>query len=118
MAESNIVVHRMGEVEVIEFIDRSILEQRNINKVEAELIALAERSGWPRFVISFAGVKSISSSVLGMLMSVNKKVRSLKGEIRLSNIHPQIAEVFKLTKLDTVLKVFDSTDKALEKFGN
>ena len=117
MADSTLVVHRMADVHVIEFIDRSILEQRSIDRVERDLTRLAEEAGWPRFVISFSGVGSIASSVLGMLMSVNKKITSLKGEMRLSNVDPRILEVFQLTRLDKVLKIYRTTPDALKGFG-
>ncbi len=117
MAESTLMIHRMNDVYVIDFTDRAILEQRNIDRVESELMDLAETAGWPKFVLSFQGVRSVSSSVLGMLMSVNKKVQSLKGELRLANIDPRILEVFQLTKLDKVLKIYDTTQDALKKFG-
>jgi anti-sigma B factor antagonist len=110
------VSRRAGDVSIVDFVDTSIIDSTKIEKIKTELESLADRMGHPKIVLSFDGVTHLASAMLGVLMSVNKKVTNMKGELRLTHLSPMIAEVVKITKLDKVLKIYPTTDKALEKF--
>ena len=112
-----LMVQRMVDVQVIEFLEARILDQLMIDKIKNEILAMVEEAGLPKFVISFENVKYISSAVLGMLMTVNKHVLAKKGELRLAAIDQSLMEVFTLTRLDKILKIYKTTDDAMRKFG-
>jgi anti-sigma B factor antagonist len=109
-------VRRAADVCVVDFVDTSIIDSTKIEKIKTELEGLADKMGHPKIVLSFDGVTHLASAMLGVLMSVNKKVNSMKGELRLTHLSQMIAEVIKITKLDKVLKIYPTTEKALEKF--
>jgi anti-sigma B factor antagonist len=46
-----------------------------------------------------------------MLITLDKQVKESKGSLKLSNINPQIYEVFKITRLN---KLFDIHEEASE----
>ncbi len=116
--DSNLMVQRQQDVHIIEFMETRILDQLAIDKIKNEILQLVEQSGVPKFIISFENVKYISSAVLGMLMTVNKKIAKEKGELRLAAIDASLMEVFTLTRLDKILKIFKSTDAAMLKFAS
>lgn len=111
-----LVIRRTGDVCVVDFLDTSIIDSTKIERIKTDLDMLAERMGQPKIVISFDGVTHLASAMLGVLMSINKKAVAQKGQLRLTHLSPMIMEVVRITKLDKVLKIFDTTDKALEKF--
>ena len=110
------VVQRVRDIDVIEFTNDALLDQANIERMGDELVRLVERAGHPKLVISFSNVQSVSSAVLGVLIATHKKVKNLKGELRLASISERIIEVFKLTRLDKMLKIYKTTDEALLRF--
>ncbi len=110
------VIRRTGDVCVADFVDTSILDSTKIERIKGDLESLADRMGHPKIVLSFDGVTHLASAMLGVLMSVNKKVTAMKGQLRITHLSPMIVEVIRITKLDKVLKIYDTTDKALEKF--
>ena len=112
----SMMVERRGDVYVIEFMADSMIDQVQIQQIGQELEQLAEKAGHPKMDISMSNLQTASSAVLGVLIAVNKKVQSLRGEMRLASIPPTILEVFKLTRLDKLLKIYDSTNAALAKF--
>ena len=71
----------------------------------------------PKLLISFANVDHLSSAALGTLITINNKVRARSGQLRLANIDPQIYEVFKITKLDRIFQIHDTTEKAMASFA-
>jgi anti-sigma B factor antagonist len=113
---SPLLTHHMGDVSVVEFLDTSVLDQLAIERIQHALEDLVAKSGLPKLVISFENVKHISSAMLGVLVSLNKSVAAKGGQIRLAGLNKNIADVFKMTKLDKVMKLYDSSEKALVKF--
>ena len=55
-------------------------------------------------VLNFTNVEFLSSAALGKLITLDRKVKAHQGRLKLSNIRPEILEVFQITKLN---KVFD-----------
>lgn len=111
-----LLIRRTGDVCVVDFLDTSIIDSTKIERIKADLDALAERMGQPKIVISFDGVTHLASAMLGVLMSINKKAATQKGQLRVTHLSPMILEIIRITKLDKVLKIFDTTEKALERF--
>ncbi len=69
-----------------------------------------------KFVIDFANTGYIDSSGLGVLVSLSKKIREQGGELRLSSLNEDLRTLFELTKLDTLFRIADHKDEALEGF--
>jgi len=101
----------------IEFIDRNILDEGNIQAIGEELGRIIDADAEPRLLISFANVDHLSSAALGTLITVNTKIRNRGGELRLADIDPQIREVFAITKLNRLFQIHDTSQEALESFG-
>lgn len=72
--------------------------------------------GDQKFVIDFANTGYIDSSGLGVLVSLSKKIREQGGELRLSSLNDDLRTLFELTKLDTLFKITDNKEEALEGF--
>ncbi|MEM1165887.1 MAG: STAS domain-containing protein [Planctomycetota bacterium] len=96
----------------VEFIDRNILEESNIQRIGDELLSIVADREQPRIVLNFRNVEHLSSAALGTLITVHNKVRARSGQLRLAEIDPQIMEVFAITKLDTLFEIHESDDAA------
>lgn len=113
---SLMMVQRRTDVQIVEFLETRILDQLAIDQIKNEILTMVENSGVPKFIISFENVRYISSAVLGMLMTVNKQIAARHGQLRLAAIDNSLMEVFRLTRLDKLLKIYKTTDEALVKF--
>ncbi len=58
-----------------------------------------------RFVADLAEVQYVSSAALSKLLGLRKRVLGVKGRIVLRNVHPDLWEVFRVTRLDTYFEV-------------
>ncbi len=101
----------------VEFIDRNILDEANIQMIGEEIAGLIEAAPEPRLLISFSNVDHLSSAALGTLITINNKVRSKNGQLRLANIDPQIYEVFVITRLNKLFEIHETTDDAVQSFA-
>jgi anti-sigma B factor antagonist len=67
-------------------------------------------------VLGMAGVDRLDSTGLGLLVRYANALRQRGGDLRLATVTPTILEVFKLTRLDTILKIFPREDDAVLSF--
>jgi len=104
-------VTKSGDVLVIDVEGQLIVG----NRQELKQKVLEELEGGERkFVVDFANTGYIDSSGLGVLVSLSKKIREQGGELRLASLNEDLRTLFELTKLDTLFKIADSRDEALE----
>ena len=69
-----------------------------------------------KLLLSFANVEHMSSAALGMLITLNKKVAEASGVLKLSDIAPQIYEVFRITRLNQLFDISDTAENAVASF--
>lgn len=103
-------------VNVIEFNDRKILDELAINELGDQLKEVADSESPVRILLNFQKVEHLSSAALGMLITLDKRVKEQNGQLKLSNINPQIYEVFKITRLNKLFEIHDSASQALGAF--
>lgn len=112
-AASRLRVSNREGVTRIEFVDRNILDEANIQQIGDEITEIIESADEPKVLISFENVDHLSSAALGTLITINSKVREKGGQLRLADIHKQIYEVFVITKLNKVFQIHETSDEAL-----
>lgn len=108
-----IVVEQQGDCTIMRFRDKDILDQVNIHEMGEEMYALVEDSPGIKLLVDFEGVLYLSSSALGKLISLKRKVEENAGTIKMCRIKPEIMEVFRITKLDTIFKIYPDLRSAL-----
>jgi anti-sigma B factor antagonist len=109
-------VTRHKDIRIVEFTNNRILDEANIADIGTTLGALIEEVDNPKLLLDFATVDHLSSAALGMLINANNKIRERNGQLRLSNIKPQILEVFVITKLNKLFRILPSRAEALASF--
>jgi anti-sigma B factor antagonist len=109
-------VSEVGEVTVVRFVDRKILDEANIQKLGEELFHLVEVEECKSLLLNFTSVDFLSSAALGKLITLDKKVKAHGGKLKLCNIRPEIYEVFEITKLNKVFDIKDEEAQALAAF--
>ena len=112
--DSRLRVKKLDNVTQIEFIDRNILDEANIQMIGEEIAAIVESQPKPKLVISFVNVDHLSSAALGTLITINNKVRGRGGQLRLANIDPQIYEVFVITRLNKLFQIHETAEDAIK----
>ena len=110
-------IRQQENLRVVEFEDRKILEEQAINQIGKRLAGLAEETPKPKLLLDFKNVQHLSSSALGMLITLNKQLMEREGRLVLANIHPQIYEVFKITKLNKLFNIQSTTEDAMAALG-
>lgn len=94
-------VYQTGELTVVGFGGREILDQIDLSACRAEILALVEKNGAKTLAFDLSGVKLIPSGMLGLLASL----RRMNIAVQLYNPSQDIAEVLQITRLSEVLPI-------------
>ncbi len=110
---SRISVSTEGDVIIVELTDRKILDEVSILHISEQLNALIIDKESPKLVVDFTNVAHLSSSALGMLITLHNQVREKNGKLALCNIRPEIFEIFAITRLNDIFTIKESRGEAL-----
>jgi stage II sporulation protein AA (anti-sigma F factor antagonist) len=106
-----------GEVIVVRFGERRILDELAVKRISDELNGVADRADCHNLVLNFASVVAVSSLMLGKLLMLQQKMASKGGRLTLCEIEPEVQEVFAATKLSQTIDIRESEDDAIRAFG-
>jgi anti-sigma B factor antagonist len=71
------------------------------------------RAGHLEILVDMKHMPYVDSTELGRLIRSHISVRQAGGRVRLCNLSPRVVTLMKMTRLDTVLEVYDSEEEAL-----
>jgi anti-anti-sigma factor len=105
-----------GEILVV-FVDAvRLVDEAAIQQCHREIVEILDKTEESCVLLHFGRVAFLSSSALGMLIRLNKKCLEYKIALKLSNISPDIFQVFKITGLNKVFDIHSDAADALEAF--
>ncbi len=113
-SNANLSIEYIGGVTVVVPTDTKILEEEQIQSLEKTFMSLIEQNAGVRLLIDFSHVQFLTSSVLGLLIRLSRRVSQAEGRLRLCSIAPKILEIFKITRLDKVFEIYKDRQQALE----
>jgi len=114
--DSHLKVDQINDITRIEFLDRNILDEANIQQIGEQVTSIIDSSDKVKMLIDFSNVDHLSSAALGALITINNKVKEKEGQLRLSNIAGQIYEVFVITRLNKLFEIYPTEEEALKSF--
>lgn len=97
--------------------ESKIVTDDDIQQFSAQLGQLADSAEPVRLIIDFRNVKFLSSAALGRMVHLKKRLRERRGELRLCAIDPNLLEVFRITRLDTLFEIHDDLASARASIG-
>lgn len=99
---------------IVTFTDEKILEETDIRALQDSVMSVVEQAERVNLILDFCNVRFLSSSVLGLLIRISKKVYERDGQLRLCNINPKIYEIFKITRLTKIFDIYKDIESAVE----
>lgn len=103
-------------VHVIRLSSGEVLDAFEIETLGQEIQAYLHAADSPRAVIDLTNVRLLSSAALGMLLSLKSQAQAKGGGLCLAHVRDELKQVFKLTKLNKVLKIHKDLDAAVRSF--
>jgi anti-sigma B factor antagonist len=113
----HIEVKSIGDVTVINFVDRNILNEEII-LIGEQLFILVDEQGHRKLLVNFCNVEYLAPATLGKLITLNQKLQRVSGKLVLCNIAPQIYELVELIKLNIFITITKDEPAGLQEFSN
>ena len=116
MAVIGLVITQIRGVTVVNFRNSSILDSVAVDGIGQELYPLVDEKAVRKLVLDFSSVRFLSSQMLGVLLSLQKKIASIKGRMVICGLREELFKVFKIMRLEKILTFAESEEKALNSF--
>ena len=102
---------------VVNFTDAKILDEARIQQIGTELMEMVNAAAQSKkLLLNFQGVQFMSSAMIGKLVLLNKKAKTSEIDLKFCTISANVHEVFKITRLNKVFKIYPDEEKALKAF--
>jgi anti-sigma B factor antagonist len=103
-------IEQIGDMLVIKLPTR--LDATGLSVIERDFSeAVAAHKG--KVLADMSDVSFVASLALRMLLMNLKAIQPQGGDLRLSGLQPQIAEIFRKSRFDTLFKIYADRDAAL-----
>ncbi len=106
-----------ADISVVYFSVPKILEDARIQQIGEELSEAAAEAVNGKLVLNFDNVKFMSSAMIGQIILVSKKCKAAKVDLKLCNISGDVMEVFKLMRLNKILNIYKTEEKAIASYS-
>jgi anti-sigma B factor antagonist len=105
---------RIGDVTVFTVLDSRVTSD-NVTALQEEALRRVEE-GERKLVLDFGAVEFVDSTGIGTVVALHNKLQD-RGVFAVSALQHQVRSLFKLTRMDKVVAVYDSTEEALKALG-
>lgn len=103
-----------NDVLIIDFIETRILDHTTLMEVEQDFARIADDFGPSRILIDLNRIELMTSMMIGEFIKFNTRCKETNKQVAFCNLTPQIAEIFKITRLDTVMTILGTRAEALK----
>jgi anti-sigma B factor antagonist len=114
---ARLLIHTMRDVVIVNFQDASILDTQAVEQIGQALYELTDARNHRKLILDFSKVQFLSSSALGVLITLRKKSAAIKGDVVLCAIRKELMKVFEITNLHKMFTIRPNETEALAHFG-
>ena len=111
-------LQEFGDVLVVGFTMRMLNDEENIEQLGQELFSLVEQYNWLKLVLDLSNVEYLTSSVIGKLITLHRKLHRSQGKLVLISLSPGVDSILRTAKLLTYFSVAESRDAAVAQLAS
>lgn len=108
-----LVVEDIGNVTVVTFTDRKILDEQSIQIIGEQLFGLVDELDKRKVLLDFGNVEYLSSVAVSKFITLQKKLQTTGGRLVFCNIHPEVYEFFEISKMNKLFEITKEVKKGL-----
>jgi anti-sigma B factor antagonist len=98
-------IARNGNRLVVRLVGCKDLHEDNVHLVDGQVASLVEERPGQHLVLDLAAVQYLTSSALGKLVALHRRLRQQGGRLTVINAQDAVWEVFVVTRLNQILEV-------------
>jgi anti-sigma B factor antagonist len=109
-------VEIVGDVAIVNFVDRKLLEEQQIEEIGLQLFALVDEDGRLKILLNFANLEYVASAAFGKMITLQKKKLHNRGTLIICCVSPEVYEAFEITNLHKFFTIRKDEASALQAF--
>src|ERR1700752_2567968 len=117
MAGLRLRVDQVGDVAGVRFANCPTLDESSSHAVGQELNDLVERDGHVKILLDMSDVAFLTSTSLGKLVILHKKVKVAGGVLKICSLQGPIESIFQITHLNHLFSLYPDEAAALLAFA-
>lgn len=106
-------VQQRDDAVIASFTVPRLSDEYNLEQLGHELFALVEQYGCRKLVVSLQGVNYLTSSGIGKLITLHRKMHRQQGAVIFCDIHEAVDDILRTSKLTTYFHVVADADAAV-----
>lgn len=110
--KTDVEITTQDNVTIVRFSSSFISAVQDLDDISKKITDFISANYPQKIVVDFHHVKFFSSSILGLLVYVRRKLQDYGGQIVISGINPQLHRVFKITNLDKIFNFYPDKETA------
>ena len=112
-----IAIRKENGVLIVSFTLSMLTDDENIEQLGHELFMLVEHFGCRKMILSLQRVRYMTSSVLGKMISLHRKMHRDGGLLVVCNVGPEIGKVMRASRLINYFNFVDDVEAATQTFA-
>ncbi|MDH3583759.1 MAG: STAS domain-containing protein [Phycisphaerae bacterium] len=114
--EPNLRISRRDDMTQVDVLDTSLTDELAIRNLGDKLEELVGSDPQMRLVLNFEAVDFMSSTALGVLVGLRKRVEHNDAALRLCALGPTVRQALEITGLHTHFKILSTAEEAASSF--
>jgi anti-sigma B factor antagonist len=111
---NHLTVEVVDGTAVVRFVNTDIIFAEGVvQEVGEQLLRLVDDQGFKQIVLHLGGVRYLSSTMLGKLVSLSRRVEQASGRLRLCCLSPVVSDILRISRLDRVFEIYPDVPSAL-----
>lgn len=108
-----IKVEEHADIVVVKFGVTHINDEENIEDIGHELFLLPDQFGFHKIVLNMTGVEYITSSVVGKMITLHRKLHRNRGKLVISDLTPGVQDVLDASRLLSYFTHCETEEQAM-----
>jgi len=109
---------RIESVSVVRFTDQKVMDPGRIEVMGIELLEMVDGADADQMLINFENVRFFSSAAINKLIVVDRRIKARGGRLCLTNLRPEVQDLFSYTSLDQVFKIHENQADGIAALGS
>ena len=93
------------------------LDETKLQRLTQELGKVVEEPQRERLVVDLGEVAFLTSTGIGAIIALQKKVHAVGGTLKLCGLHPDIESLFAITQVNRLFDIQADADEAVKSFS-
>ncbi len=115
---AQVAVEQVGDVVVIRPLQAKLTKRSGADELVEHMRSAVNESGYDRMVLDLSEVDFLCSAALNELVVLDKQVKRQGGRWSICSARNSIAEIFNITRLNSVFSVIATRDEAVERLSD